>query len=41
VDIAHYLAEKTLNLCATLDKTEAYPKDDFVVIATPTDQDDF
>jgi UDPglucose 6-dehydrogenase len=38
-DIAHYLAEKTLNLRATLDKTEAYANADFVVIATPTDYD--
>ncbi len=38
-DIAHYLAQKTLNLRATLDKTEAYANADFVVIATPTDYD--
>ena len=38
-DIALYLAEKTLNLRATLDKTEAYANADFVVIATPTDYD--
>ena len=38
-DIAHYLAQKTLNLHATLDKTEAYANADFVVIATPTDYD--
>jgi UDPglucose 6-dehydrogenase len=38
-DIAHYLTDKTLNLRATLDKTEAYANADFVVIATPTDYD--
>jgi UDPglucose 6-dehydrogenase len=38
-DIAHYLAEKTLNLRAALDKTEAYANADFVIIATPTDYD--
>ncbi len=38
-DIAHYLAQKTLNLHATLDKSEAYANADFVVIATPTDYD--
>lgn len=38
-DIAHYLAQKTLNLHATLDKLEAYANADFVVIATPTDYD--
>jgi UDPglucose 6-dehydrogenase len=38
-DIAHYLADKTLNLHATLDKTAAYANADFVVIATPTDYD--
>ena len=38
-DISHYLAEKTLNLRATLDKTEAYANADYVVIATPTNYD--
>jgi UDPglucose 6-dehydrogenase len=32
-DIAHYLAQKTLNLRATLDKTEAYANADFVALA--------
>jgi UDPglucose 6-dehydrogenase len=38
-DIEHYLAEKKLNLRATLDKYDAYANADFVVIATPTDYD--
>ena len=38
-DIAHYLAEMSLTLRATLDKSEAYANADFVVIATPTDYD--
>ena len=38
-DIEHYLAEKTLNLHATLDKAEAYANADFVIIATPTNYD--
>ena len=38
-DIAHYLAHKPLNLCATLSKAEAYAGADFVVIATPTNYD--
>ena len=38
-DISHYLAEKTLNLRATLDKMEAYAHADYVVIATPTNYD--
>ena len=32
-----YLAEKELNLTATLDSEVAYSDADFVVIATPTD----
>ena len=38
-DIERYLAEKQLNLRATLDKREAYAGADFVIIATPTDYD--
>ncbi len=37
--IEKYLAEKELNLTATLDGTEAYKNADFVVIATPTNYD--
>jgi UDPglucose 6-dehydrogenase len=37
--LADYLANKPLQLQATLDKTEAYAQADFVVIATPTDYD--
>ncbi len=37
--ISDYLANKPLNLRATLDKQEAYSNADFVVIATPTDYD--
>jgi len=39
VDLARYLAEKPLNLTATLDKREAYAGADVVVVATPTDYD--
>lgn len=37
--IEKYLAEKSLNLTATLDGAEAYRDADFVVIATPTNYD--
>lgn len=37
--IEKYLAEKDLNLIATLDGTTAYGKADFVVIAAPTNYD--
>ena len=35
--IEKYLAEKELNLIATLDATKAYSEVDFVVIAAPTE----
>ena len=37
--IEQYLAEKTLNLTATLDGASAYKEADFVVIAAPTNYD--
>ena len=37
--IEKYLAEKNLNLTATLDAKEAYSNADFVVIAAPTNYD--
>jgi UDPglucose 6-dehydrogenase len=38
-EIEHYLQNKPLNLCATLNKQEAYTGADFVIIATPADYD--
>lgn len=38
-EIEHFLAEKPLNLTATMDKQKAYEKAEFVIIATPTDYD--
>lgn len=39
VEIEDFLANKPLNLTATLDPTQAYKDAEFVVIATPTDYD--
>lgn len=39
VEIEDYLANKTLNLQATLDKHDAYANADYVVVATPTNYD--
>ncbi len=39
VDIEHYLAEKDLNLVATLDQNAAFEGADFVIVATPTNYD--
>lgn len=39
VELEQYLAEKPLNLTATLDAASAYAGADFVVVATPTDYD--
>src|SRR5690606_20729511 len=38
-EISDFLANKPLNLRATLDKQDAFQSADFVVIATPTDYD--
>lgn len=39
VELEEYLANRTLNFTATLDKEKAYANADFVIIATPTDYD--
>jgi UDPglucose 6-dehydrogenase len=38
-DLERFLAEKTLNLTATLDGASAYGDADFVIVATPTNYD--
>lgn len=38
-EIKEFLENKELNLCATLDKEEAYTNSDFIIISTPTDYD--
>lgn len=38
-EIERFLSEKTLSLCATLNKADAYKNADFIIIATPTDYD--
>jgi UDPglucose 6-dehydrogenase len=37
--IEEFLANKNLNLSATLDKEQAYQGSDFIIVATPTDYD--
>ncbi len=39
MEIEDFLANKELNLTATLDKEFAYKEAEYVVIATPTDYD--
>jgi UDPglucose 6-dehydrogenase len=39
VEVADFLAHKTLNFRATLDKVDAYTGANYVIVATPTDYD--
>lgn len=39
VEISEYLANKSLNLHATVDSTASYADADYIVVATPTDYD--
>ena len=38
-ELEEFLANRTLDLCATTDKRDAYSRAEFVIVATPTDYD--